>query len=75
MASVVINREAYGGSGTLNLCARLFPQFSRLLPGMVYLIDEFLVFCAAGMSFEVSPTRLEVCPCEVLMGFLLGRYL
>lgn len=64
-----------GAQGHLIYVLDSFPQFSRLLPGMVYLIDEFLVFCAAGMSFEVSPTRLEVCPCEVLMGFLLGRYL
>lgn len=35
----------------------------------------FLAFCAAGMSFEVSPMGLEVCPFKALMGFLLGLYL
>lgn len=51
------------------------PKFRWLLPGMVYLIDDFLAFCAAGMSFEVSLMGPEVCPREVLMGFLLGLYL
>ena len=61
--------------GPLIYVLDFFPQISWLLPGMAYLIDEFLAFCAAGMSFEVSPMGPEVCPCEVLMGFLPGLYL
>lgn len=64
-----------GAQGHLIYVWDSFPKFSWLLPGMVYLIDVFLAFCATGMSFEVSPTGPEVCPCEVLMGFLLGLYL
>ena len=44
-----------GAQGHLIYVRDSFPKFSQLLPGMVYLIDDFLAFCATGMSFEVSP--------------------
>lgn len=64
-----------GAQGHLIYVQDSFPKFSWLLPGMVCLIDDFLAFCATGMSFEVSPAKPEVCPCEVLMGVLPGLYL
>lgn len=51
-----------GSQGHLIYVLDFPPKFSWLLPGMVYLIDDSLAFGAAWMSFEVSPTGLEVCP-------------
>lgn len=64
-----------GAQGHLIYGLSSFPKFGWLLPGMVILMDDFQAFWAARLSFEVSPMGSEVCPHEVLMGFLLGLYL
>lgn len=51
-----------GAQGQLIYVCDSFPKFSRLLPGMVYLTDDFVACCAAGISFEVSPRGLRFAP-------------